>query len=204
MTIAVRRGHRHPDTQGRAFRCPAPAAVRFVDWCRPKCPGSAALRAPRAGQKLDTCRVSHCRRQVQRSCRNVDELAGLSNVGSRVITVRTSRTHDTKAVADGRLAACSILCGARVALLCVVRWGRSTLTQQSPQPYHWRLTKHHGKAIADPELGNTPRFYLQLEKHLETQYPRLKNIRIIGLTATGVRDALSERQWYDVIFLADD
>lgn len=95
-------------------------------------------------------------------------------------------------------------CPGAEALRCVIRRGRSTLTQQSSQPYHWRLTKHHGKAIADPKLGNTTRFYLQLEKHLEMQYPHLKNIRIIGVTATGICDAVSEREWYDVIFLADD
>lgn len=77
------------------------------------------------------------------------------------------------------------------------------MTHHSSQPHDWRLTKHRGKAIADPTLGNTTRFYLQLEKHLQVQHPNLKNVRIIGVTATGVGDAISEKEWYDVIFLAD-
>lgn len=75
--------------------------------------------------------------------------------------------------------------------------------QGDAQQYRWRLTKHRGKALADPTLGNTTRFYLQLERHLQLQCPDLKNVRIIGVVATGVQDAVSEKEWYDVIFLAE-
>lgn len=75
-------------------------------------------------------------------------------MSDRVITVRTSRTHHTKAVP----------------LRCP-----GGFTLRSP--------------VGEVDTDSTK---------------PAKNIRIIGLTATGARDVLSEKQWYDVIFLADD
>jgi hypothetical protein len=70
--------------------------------------------------------------------------------------------------------------------------------------YDWRLAKHTGKALADPNLCTTIAFDVQLETHLQLQYPQLKNIRVISATGTGEWDAMTAREWHDVVFLADD
>lgn len=73
--------------------------------------------------------------------------------------------------------------------------------------YHhdWRLTRHEGKALADPKLrATTTQFYLQLERHLQLQFPHMKNIRIIRADSTGDWDTRTIQEWHEVVFIADD
>lgn len=71
-------------------------------------------------------------------------------------------------------------------------------------PFEWRLAKHEGKALADPNLDTTMAFLVQLEDHLRFQHPYLKNIRAIKATGTEEWDAATGRQWHEVVFLADE
>jgi hypothetical protein len=86
----------------------------------------------------------------------------------------------------------------------VARREELTIDHRHLQPHDWRLAKHEGNALADPKLPTTTAFQLQLENHLQLQYPHLKNIRVISAAGTGEWDTMIAREWYKVVFLAHD